>query len=123
MTINYQSGAKRYKVETPTRKQVIKKYARRGYRSSVSILSRSNTTFEHILDRLVKNIKNELKFIGSLHHNSILRDTNEAVRQFSWETIWLELLNNIPILTKFFTKLLPKAGKPLLCFLISLILK
>lgn len=91
MTINYQSGAKRYKVETPTRKQLIKKYARRRYRSTVSLLTNNDSMFDHVLDSVVKNIKTELKMIGSLQHNSILRDTIEAVRQFSWETIWLEL--------------------------------
>lgn len=123
MKINYRSGAKRYKVEKPTRKQAIKKYAKRRYHSTVSTLAKNDKTFEHVLLSVVKNIKNELKLIGSLEHNSILRDTNEAVCQFSWETIWLVLNNNVPSLTKFFTKLLLKIGKPLLCFLISVILK
>ena len=57
MTINYQSGAKRYKVETPTRKQLIKKYARRRYRSTVSLLTNNDSMFDHVLDSVVKNIK------------------------------------------------------------------
>ena len=61
--------------------------------------------------------------MGSQQHNSLLRDTNEAVRQFSWETVWLEMMRDVPTLTKFFMKLIPKIGKPLLCFLISVILK
>ena len=123
MIINYPSGAKRYKVETPTRKQVIKKHTRKRYRSTVSVLARNDATFEHVLYSVVKNIKTELKHIGSLDHNSILRDTNEGVRQFSWETVWLELNKNVPTLMKFLIKLLPKVGKPLLCFFVSLILK
>ena len=87
------------------------------------VLVRNDVTFEHVLYSVVKNIKTESKHIGSLDHNSILRDTKEGVRRFSWETAWLELNKNVLTLTKFLIKFLPKVGKPLLCFFVSLILK
>ena len=107
----------------PVRKHVIKRYARKTYPFSVSCLTKSKATSEHVLNGVVRKIKGELKLMGSQQHNSLLRDTNEAVRQFSWETVWLEMMRDVPTLTKFFMKLIPKIGKPLLCFLISVILK
>ena len=38
---------------------------------------------------------------------SILRDTNEAVKRFSWETVMLELQKNVPTLIKFLQLLVP----------------
>ena len=62
----------------------------------------------------------EMKEICSKKHNLMLRDSHEAVKMFSWETIWLELEAKLPII---FKKLLPKAEKKFLAFLMSLILK
>ena len=52
----------------------------------------------------------------------MLRDSHEAVKVFSWETIWLEFEAKLPMLFRFFEKLLPKAEK-FLAFVISLLLK
>ncbi len=66
-----------------------------------------------------------MKAISSDAHDSILRDTIEAVKHFSWQTVWLELTQKIPTLMSLLSHLIPKPDehKPLLCFLASPILK
>lgn len=53
----------------------------------------------------------------------MLRDSHEAVKRFSWKTIWLELEAKVPTLFRLLQAILPKADKKFLSFLISLILK
>ena len=38
--------------------------------------------------RLQKKRKNEMKSLASLDHDSILRDDFEALKHFSWETVY-----------------------------------
>ena len=49
----------------------------------------------------------------------ILKDGNEAVKFFSWETVWLELLNDMPTLINLLGYLIsdPNKSKPLLCLI------
>ena len=60
-----------------------------------------------------------------MSHDSILRDNIEAVNHFSWETVWLELLANVPILMQILSALIPNPqdDKPLLCLIASMLLK
>ena len=57
------------------------------------------------------------------HHYSILRDSYEAVKRFSWESIWLEYQAKVPTLLALLTGLLPKAEKSFIAFVVSLLLK
>jgi len=77
------------------------------------------------ISALVRVISNEFKVLCSASHDSILRDTVEAVKHFSWETVWLELCKMVPTLMSFFMKLVrcPEDNKPFLCLLASMILK
>ena len=62
---------------------------------------------KYILNEVIKLIKREIKIICSMSHDSILRDNMEAVNHFSWETVWLELLANVPILMQILSALIP----------------
>ena len=57
-----------------------------------------------------------MKDISSDAYDSCLRDTLEAVKHFSWETVWLELLKKMPTLMSLLTNLVPRATerKPML---------
>ena len=76
-----------------------------------------------MLRALISNTKKEIKKVCKLDHNSILWDGIEGVKQFSWETVWLELQRNIPTLYSLRAKLLYQPSKPLIYFMISQILK
>lgn len=75
-----------------------------------------------MISHLSKLINSELKTLASLDHNSILRDSFEAVRCFSWETVWMEFEQATPTLLLLFKSLLPPK-KPLVCLLLSMIVK
>ena len=64
-----------------------------------------------------------MKKICSLNHNSILRGKNSSIENFTWQTIWLELNQNVPSLVAFFKGLLPKTNMKFISFLICAILK
>ena len=48
----------------------------------------------------------EIMKICSDSHDSILR--MKSLENFSWETVWLELKHNAPLLVKLFLQLVPK---------------
>ena len=49
---------------------------------------------------IVRNLRSEIKHICSTKHDSILLDNHEAVKRFSWQTIWMELNKEMPMLMK-----------------------
>lgn len=66
-----------------------------------------------------------MKHVSSGGHDSILRDSVEAVKHFNWETVRLELLQQTPTLMSLLTQLVGRASErcPLLCLLASMICK
>ena len=116
---------KKYLLDSPWTQENVKWLVRGSYGALSSSLIASERCSDQILMKIIKLIKEELKHICSLNHSSILRDDNEAVKRFSWETVWLELQSNVPILMKILTELLPTPNedKPLICLIVSMILK
>ena len=57
-------------------------------------------------------------------HDSILRDCVEAVKHFHWETVMLELLQNVPTLMRLLSMMIRRLAerKPLICILASQLL-
>lgn len=74
---------------------------------------------------IVQQVKKEICGLCSMERETVLRDSIEAVKFFSWETIWLELEHCIPTLMTLLKLLVkhPGCNKPLLCFLASMLLK
>ena len=82
------SGDKSICVHTPSRKNGIKRIARRNYVSMASSVVNSPMA-KSILSKLA--LKSEVK-LSSDRHVSILCDSMEAaVQHFHWETVWIEL--------------------------------
>lgn len=96
--IDYPSGPQVFAVHTPGRKTGIKQYTRRNYRSLASTVVTSPITSDRVLREIAKTIKDEMKSLASMERDSILRDNIEAVKHFSWETIYLELEATVPTL-------------------------
>ena len=61
----------------------------------------------------------------SLDRCSLLRDDVEAVKNFSWETVWGEMTRDLPTFVFLLQRLIkhPADHKPLICLIISMILK
>lgn len=88
-------------------------------------LVNSSDTHEHIISQIGVKIKSEMKALSSMVHNSILRNSDDAIKSFNWDIVLHELLSNLPTFMSLLTNLIPKAmkSKPLLCILASQILK
>ena len=86
----YGSYKKRY-IFSPWTETNVKRFVRKNYKALSTSLLKSGRTQNQIITQVINIIKNELKKICSLSHHSILRDSHEAVKNFSWETVWLEL--------------------------------
>ena len=59
---------------------------------------KSSSTSDKIMREVARTIKREMACISSSDHDSILRDNVEAVKNFSWDTVTLELQSKVPTL-------------------------
>ena len=73
----------------------MKRVAQERYTSLASSLTISERTSDIDILQVARKIRAEMKHICSTDHSSIIQDSHEAVKRFSWETIWLELLGNV----------------------------
>ena len=66
-----------------------------------------------------------MKSISSDAHESVLRDSLEAVKNFSWETVRLELQQKMPTLMHLLCAVVrqPTRHIPLICLLACMVLK
>jgi len=78
---------------------------------------------EELVTTPAKLMIKELEKMSSTSCNSVFRDIDKAIRDFTWETVWHELTVRAPIVLHFFKLLFHKAPKSVICFVISMILK
>ena len=125
MCIPYQSGPRKFTISTPSRKKSIKRLTRKTYVSMASSVVNSPTLSRAIVPKMATKIKSEMKELSSDAQDSILRDTVEAVKYFSWETVKLELNRKVPTLMTLLSEIVGKPAKhvPLICFIASQLLK
>ena len=83
----------------------------------------SPTMCASVITKLVAKTKAEMRKLSSKEHDSILRDTIEAVKHFHWDTVMLEqrALTLMHLLNQLVVR--QDERKPFLCFLASQILK
>ena len=74
-------------------------------------MMKSDVTSDKMLVQLAQKIRSEMKAISSDDYDSVLLDSNEAVKHFSWETIWLELQNKMPTLIKLLELVITNSSK------------
>ena len=120
--VPYKAGPSRtYYIRTPSRKDGIKCLARRRYKPLSFTIVNLSTTPKLIITEVAINIKSEVKDISSNSHGSVLKDTVQGVKHFSWETITLEILNKMPTLMLLPMKLVPQSPqqKALLFYCLS----
>ena len=78
-----------------------------------------------IVSRICSNITTEMKTISTINCNSLLGNSVESVKHFSWEAVHEELLKHMPTLMAVLSSLIPKSveRKPLECLIASQLLK
>jgi len=121
--INFKSGARWTELNTPVCRRTVKQVVYRCYRSIPSTLIKNNAALESMLMSLGRKIRAERRKMCSLDNNSVLRNTSEAVNNFSWEVVLEELQNNVPTLVKFLKRVFLQRSTPVLCMVISQLLK
>lgn len=89
-----------FTVNTPSRKTGIKQYTRRNFKSLASTVVTSSITSDKVLREIAKIIKEEMRGLASVEQDTILRDTIEAVKHFSWDTVFMELKEKVPTLIR-----------------------
>lgn len=97
--------------------------SRGNFKSAAENLVKHDQLDQHIMQSLCHQIRVEMDEICSLNHNSMLRDQYEALKCFSWETLWFEFSQKVPSLVNLLQGILPKANKSFLSFLIAIVLK
>ena len=115
-----QTGPTTYRKPTAT-----KRYAIRSYKPLVKTALKSPTSTKQVLREVATKIKSEIRQLASDRHDSILKDTVEAVKHFSWDTIYLELQTNVPTLMQLLHLLVkkPATSKPFISCMASQLLK
>ena len=97
--------------------------SRKNFRASGNKIVQSEELQKPVLGALAKQVFREMKSSSSTSSVTLLRDSDEALKQFSWESIWLEIRGKLPILLSFLQQVLPKAKKRFICFLVCMMLK
>lgn len=125
VAITTKGGVKKYVVRTPSRSTAIKRVIRKNYTSIAAAVVNSPSTSKSAISNIALKIKREMKSLGSVSHDSVLRDTVEAIKWFSWERVSLELFQKLPTLMALLSKIVRKPTErgPLLCMLASQLLK
>ena len=103
----------------------MKQLTRRSYKSLASGLFNTPELSKSVITQLAARIKSEMKYLSSDANDSVLRDTVEAVKDFSWETVRLEFNRHLPTVMSFLSMIVNKPSEriPLMCFIASLLLK
>ncbi len=112
-------------IRTPSRKKSIKQLSRKSYHGLATSLTNTGGWSKTLITKIASKIKAEMRILSSDDSDSILRDTVEAVKNFSWETIRLELNQHTPTLMSLLSLIVNKPSDrvPLMCFIASLIIK
>ena len=122
VVIDYASGTRKLEVDTPVRRHTIKKVYRREYSYAMNNLQKQFPP-ETSVEAPAKIIMNEIKELCSLKDKSVFRNKDQGIRDFKWESLWVELASKAPTLLQLYRQLFRGASKPLICFAISMIIK
>ena len=130
VVVSYSKQSKYHYLTSSLKK--LGRYVGRGKNSLIAQAAVENRTLRpKIAVKLAAHVRrHEIVPICSDNHDSLLRlKSKPAVEHFTWESVWLELQKNAPILMSLLTSLLPQskrnseASKLPLCMCASILLK
>ena len=110
-------------IDTPVRRHTIKQVVHRRYTTVASRLVQGSVCLENVLTSLGRIVRSELRQLSLLENNSILRDSVNAVKCFSWDKLFSEFQSKLPTLVKFFRRVFPQCNHKVVCFIISQLVK
>ena len=78
-----------------------------------------------LISKVAQKIKSEMKDLASVAHDSMLRNSDSAVKNFLWEIVLNEIAEKVSKLMSLLLQLIskPTKSKPQLCMSASMILK
>lgn len=114
-------GDKKYKIDTPSRKVAVKKYTRKSYPSFCKTIVKSQP--KNMVHALSKEIQQELSLMCSTKHNSVLMTDGENIQSFSWNAVWLELQQQMPVFLSLLNAVGSQGNQILHCVIACVILK
>ena len=106
---------------TPNRTAAVKRIARRSYVSLSHTIVKLHSA--KIIKSLGNSIKKEYKNVCSDQHKSIFRGDSENIKSFSWDKLWSEIHQHMPTLASLLTAITPSNNQPLVCTIISMLIK
>ena len=80
VAITTRGGVKKYVVRTPSRATAIKRVTQKNYTSIAAAVVNSPSTSKSAISNMALKIKREMKSLGSVSHDSVLRDTVEVIK-------------------------------------------
>ena len=104
------------------RRHTLKQVYRREFSSAIHSLQK-NVPSEEMIQTPVKIMMKEIQELCCMETKSVLRDTDDGLRKFSWEAVWQEMALKASTVLHFYRQLFRGASKPLICFAISMIIK
>ena len=120
--IDYKSGQRKFEVDTPVRRHTLKQVYRKEFGSAINNLQ-NRLSPEEVMKTPAKIMMDKIKGMCCLSHNSIFRNTDEAICHFTWDSVWQELAVNTPNMLCLFKLLFRGAPKSFICYVISMIIK
>ena len=78
---------------------------------------------KNMVHAVSKEIQQELSQMCSTKQNSVLMTDGENIRSFSWNTVWLELQQQMPIFSSLLNAVESKGNQILQCVIACVILK
>lgn len=99
----------------------MKKYARRSLCSFNKNVVTSHT--QDVVRILGSKVKDEFNHICSSKHNSIIMKCGENIKNFSWNALWTEVQQNVPVLASFLEAITPCDSQMLNSVIVCMLLK
>lgn len=117
----------KYPVESPFRKDAVKKLARGSITSFASSVASSYKTKHQTLFSVSRRIRQEMNSLCSKGDRSVIGSSLDGVENFSFDAVWYELKSSVPTLTFMLEQLISRKKRPtstpFLCLVASMLLK
>ena len=122
MVLGYPSQPKTYMMRTPNRRRSVKRIVRRSYPLLFADIVRTSSLHRNLMiGALARQARKEMKAISF----SALFRNKKALANFSWTTVWDEIVKEAPVLTNLLSSLVtkPEENKAILCMVANMFLK
>ena len=124
MVVDYPCGSTETYDLTPKRSKPVVSLSRRCYNAAAKGFTKSECLSDRIVHSLTIEVRKEMDHICSDDHKSMLRNGDkDALKEFKWRDVCVELETHVPTLHALLRGILPKSNENFIAFVMSMILK